>query len=929
MPENRTDRTDYLGLLALMASAEGGGPSADAQGWGMPYWNQVQLDAAIAALYDAPRDGTVLLTAPASAPSYDVTNAGQLPAGRVYDICQTFVDEYGRETGAGVAAEVDLGDPLEDPSAAATVTGLTEVAAGAGFDGGLLEVWYAWIDDAAGETLPSPAVVTDVPYRAGGLQTEVAIQLPCTPDSVGAAGANVYVRHRGGNVVLAYVLTDELEDEVALDASWVSCFQGLPLANTTYAQKAIAITGIAAPETAARTRFYLRPSGEEWTAGDRRLHVGGVDEWDPDTVVYPLTFTGASGQLAPGYPPTTSQVKPIRPVDLSLAEAMGTLPAANLPDEVVLETELVKSTGEGVLTGLAVAAHTPADLGVQVGTGEALNTAGRHVFAEATDLVIPAADVIHPRIDLICLADDGTLEGPTENANLKGSPAAEPLAPSTPVGYIKLAEVTVDAEETEIAGADIEDTRYLLPTLVSLDEALDTHKADTDVHLTAVQKTGLTGGGETELHTHPGSGISGGRLTAQLALSVLDDEEWLLQAHRSLRDMQLREIETMLSQIEDYSGLQPHLEAHRAMIDSFASAYFTADGVVEGLVASDGGSLTLSYTAGKALVGATEYLAIGASSIALTDDATNYVYVGADGNMAKQTTGWPETAHAKVCTAVAASGSIGTIDNSVKVSQSAYDGVGDQLVGVVGTLTPIWASDTSTDYSTLSATSWRALRFTPGAGTKQIIVKAYIKTANAGAPLRVRVTGDDNDKPDMADVMATKDFADTSGGSDTVYWTDAIELGELEFGAGTYWVVFSAPTSNISMAWKSNVPVYGAGTSDSGATWGSSHTVVGAISYLTTGETTWLSREVALSGTVTRILESHRRAASSGAWDADLYAVTVEARLDGGTWQEITSGTELLPDPSGSSTLEVKVTLSSLDTSKYPLVAGLGVIWEE
>jgi hypothetical protein len=105
--------------------------------------------------------------------------------------------------------------------------------------------------------------------------------------------------------------------------------------------------------------------------------------------------------------------------------------------------------------------------------------------------------------------------------------------------------------------------------------------------------------------------------------------------------------------------------------------------------------------------------------------------------------------------------------------------------------------------------------------------------------------------------------------------------------------------------------------------------VVAEISYLTTGETTWLSREVALSGAVTRILESHRRAASSGAWDADLYAVTVEVRLDGGAWQEITSGAELLPNPSGSSTLQVRVTLSSFDAFKYPLVAGLGVIWEE
>ena len=58
MPDTRTDRTSYLGLLALMIAA------ADTENWSYPYWNAKQIDAALAALADAPRDGTVPLVAP-------------------------------------------------------------------------------------------------------------------------------------------------------------------------------------------------------------------------------------------------------------------------------------------------------------------------------------------------------------------------------------------------------------------------------------------------------------------------------------------------------------------------------------------------------------------------------------------------------------------------------------------------------------------------------------------------------------------------------------------------------------------------------------------------------------------------------------------------------------------------------------------------
>jgi hypothetical protein len=50
---------------------------------------------------------------------------------------------------------------------------------------------------------------------------------------------------------------------------------------------------------------------------------------------------------------------------------------------------------------------------------------------EAVELTIPTADLNYDRIDIVCLADDGAIEGPTENAALKGTPAATPEVPAT------------------------------------------------------------------------------------------------------------------------------------------------------------------------------------------------------------------------------------------------------------------------------------------------------------------------------------------------------------------------------------------------------------------------------------------------------------------------------------------------------------------
>jgi len=486
VPEARTDRTPYLGLLALMIAG------ADSQGWGFPYWNQYWLDAALSGLAQAVRDGSVPLAAPASAPTAGISaSAGIIPGEVALEIAQTFVDEFGRETEAGpvalVTTPVALVDPLEPPT-----LGTPTLGGASGYEGGLLEIWFSWTDGAGGETLASPGAQVEVPYQAGGLKSEVALTLPSTPAFLGAAGANIYIRHRGGNVVLAYRIETDDVDEITLTGAVADCERSIPLARSTGSINAIDITG-ASPvgEHGFLTRFYIRPEGSVWTSQDSRLRIGGVEEWDPATVEYPLLYTGSAEQSAPGYPPPVSQVKALRPLDLG-TEVIGTLDWTRLPDEAALDTELALPIGDCLLSGFLVTAHTPADMAVDVATGVALIAAG--MFAPgAIELAIPTADPTLDRIDIICLADDGTIEGPTENANLKGTPGAEPSAPTTPAGYLIIAEIYVTHAEMEISTPDITDSRVLLTTLVdetaarvSGDEGiagdLNTHAADAEAH---------------------------------------------------------------------------------------------------------------------------------------------------------------------------------------------------------------------------------------------------------------------------------------------------------------------------------------------------------------------------------------------------------------------------------------------------------------
>ena len=524
MPETRQERSAFLGLLALMQAA------ADSQNWSYPYHNILALDAVIEALHDATRDGSLPVTAPASAPTLAISGAtGNLFADQDLEVVQTFLDEYGRETGAGPIEHIYTGTTLADPVAAPTIGAVT--SAGTGFEGGLLEVGFAWTDTQGGETVVSPWASVELPYLTGGLLSQVEISLPSTPSTAGAAGANIYAVHRSGNEVLAYKIETDSAQTITLTGAVVDCYRVAPTTNSTGAGKAIDITGVVGPAEAVSTRFYVRPQGEAWTTGDRRLEDAGVDTFDVSQVSYPITFTGPS-MLAPGFPPTVSQIKTIRPIDLGV-EVIGTLDDSHLPPETVAETELARSTGEGVMSGLLVSESSPAAMTVEVAAGEAMIAAGRFEPSAAT-LTIPAADVANPRIDTICLSDAGVITGPTEDSNFWGTPATFPTAPATPAGYLLLAEVSVPTSDTTIENTQITDYRDMIPTVQALEANVDAHEASADVHFTGTEKTDrllselqftdLTDGNESVIHTHPGIGenVSGysAAATGYLALSM-------------------------------------------------------------------------------------------------------------------------------------------------------------------------------------------------------------------------------------------------------------------------------------------------------------------------------------------------------------------------------------------------------------------------
>lgn len=526
MAENREERTPYLGLLALMASNAGGGPSPNAEGYGQPYWSPYALDAYLAALHDAPRVGTVLISPPGHEPLVALSAGdGAVRAGRTLEVAQTFVDEYGRETLPSTVASIYTGDPLADPDTAATL-GTPYSSVVSGFTGGLLEVWYSWVDADAGETLVGPVASVELPYLASGTYNRVEVTLPESPTAAGAYGAFVYVRHgSSGNIVQAEQITGT-DTTCVLVGTWINCFQSLPQFNTTNASNGLNISqdvSVTAPAEAVLTRFYLRAQGEAWYAGDRRLRIADVDEWDPTTVTYPLLYTGALAELAPGYPPTVEQVKAIRPVNLA-TEVTGELSAASMDAALARDAEVAALLGGPyVLSGLLVEAQASPDMTVKTSAGWAISDERIWNPAADTSIAIAAAHATLGRVDIVCVNASGAIVSSSEDATCKGTADAAPVAPSTPDHYVLLAAIDVPATDTTIGAAQITDSRDLFGTVKA---TLETHTGDSDFHFTGTEKadrllssgdkTDLTDAGTTTLHKHPG-GIAfafPGQLTA-------------------------------------------------------------------------------------------------------------------------------------------------------------------------------------------------------------------------------------------------------------------------------------------------------------------------------------------------------------------------------------------------------------------------------
>ena len=516
MPEERADRTPYLGLLAVMQQ------KVDVEDWSVPFSNVIRTDAALAALADAPRTGVVPLVAPASAPTAAVSaTTGSLPAGQTWGVVQTFIDAYGRETAAGSEATVSTGTGITDPDTAATFGAIADNGAD-GYEGGHLEIWYVWTDGAGGETLPSPVVTTEIPYLAAGAKSSVVVNLPSDAATAGAAGANIYLRHRGGNIVQAYRIETDSVSTCTLVGAVANCYLSLPTSNTTDSNHALDITGVApVGDAAVTTRFYLRLGSEAWTTADRRLRLSSVDEWDPATVTYPLVFAGES--FAPGFPPTTSQVKAIRIVDLA-TEVSGELSESNLPGTLARDLEVATLLGGPyVLTGLLVEAQASPGMTVKTSTGWAISD--QRIWNPSADasIAIATAHATNPRIDIVCVNTSGAIVSSGEDTACKGTAAGSPAQPSTPAHYVLLASISVPANDTTISTGQITDARGLKPSLFDLDTALDTHVADT-VHSSATYSETNTGTDATKKVTPDGlAGSYAGTKSVSLVVIAATD----------------------------------------------------------------------------------------------------------------------------------------------------------------------------------------------------------------------------------------------------------------------------------------------------------------------------------------------------------------------------------------------------------------------
>jgi hypothetical protein len=179
-----------------------------------------------------------------------------------------------------------------------------------------------------------------------------------------------------------------------------------------------------------------------------------------------------------------------------------------------------------------------------------------------------------------------------------------------------LAQVAVGTGATEIAGGDITDTRWMIETLVNAIYEFRgwqaTHESDALLHfigsekadrlLTPEEKTDLTDGRETSLHTHPGLGSSGHPNSVSNLLHTMIWIENVAPVIRQNIDArpqiwrELMAVATMVSEIEAImarSSRRSFTDADRACAGS-TTTDFTIDVIDEGLLVQV--DLTISGT---------------------------------------------------------------------------------------------------------------------------------------------------------------------------------------------------------------------------------------------------------------------------------------------------------------------------------------------
>lgn len=129
--------------------------------------------------------------------------------------------------------------------------------------------------------------------------------------------------------------------------------------------------------------------------------------------------------------------------------------------------------GDGVLTGMGVAAQGSPDMTVAVAAGQT-RIGGYPAAYAGGNVTIAAADSTNARFDLIVCDYNGTV------SRVAGTASAYPVPPDLPANSIQLAQVTVLAGATSIANDKIIDKRPLIVDYFDLyDEFLSAALATT------------------------------------------------------------------------------------------------------------------------------------------------------------------------------------------------------------------------------------------------------------------------------------------------------------------------------------------------------------------------------------------------------------------------------------------------------------------